>query len=125
MRKDNQLEAERAAAAMAQTWAGFSVGDGVLLSSDASKEVLTAYDDDGCVIQLDGVIEDLAAERCKVKVLLESQMAGTPVIGMTLWIERNDVSRTEGIHVWGPRSAKVHARKRRGETWGDSPFWAN
>ena len=120
-----RMEAERVAALMAENWAGFEVGDGVLLSADVSKQVLTAYDDEGCVIQLDGVIEDIEAERCKVRVLLESTMAGLAVIGTTLWVDRLDVSRTEGIHVWGHLSAKVHAKKRRGETWGESPFWAS
>ena len=125
MRIANEARAKREAAALAELWAGFSARDGVLLSTGASKEILSAYDDDGCIIQLDGVIEEITGERCRVRVLLESAMPGTPVIGMTLWVRRSDVSRTEGIHVWGQMSAKAHARKRRGGRWGESSYWAN
>jgi hypothetical protein len=125
MRLDKQAEAKREAAAFERNWAGLRVGDGVLLSATASQEFLTAYDDDGCVIQLDGVIDEIEVERCKVKVLLESTMAGLPAIAMTLWVAPQDVSKTEGVHVWGPFSAKVYAKQRKGETWGESPFWAD
>ena len=124
MRLEKQVEAKREAAAFERNWAGFEVGDGVLLSVDASKEILTAYDDEGCVIQLDGVIEVIEAERCKVRVLLESTMAGLPAIAMTLWVAPQDVSKTEGVHVWGPFSAKVYAKQRKGDAWGESPYWS-
>lgn len=99
-------------------------GDGVILPREVSKGILSVYDEDGCLICVDGVVERFDGDCAWVRVMLEGRL-GIEVMSMLVMVKVAKLKRVEGVSVWSQRMARVNAAKRKGRRYGEQPYWVN
>lgn len=108
---------------LAQMWAGIGVGDGVQLSRKESGEILQVRDSEGMQVELDGVVLGIEGEWATVRVMLMTGKGDMPVMSVSATVRGDELKRVEGVHVWSRLGAKRVAKERKGEVYGESPYW--
>lgn len=96
------------------------VGDSVLLNCADSARVLAVRDVDGCQIRLDGIVQSIEGEWCRVLIEIVDRGRGASAVMRT---RLKDIDLCAGVNVWSQITAKSVDRVRQTGS-EECDFWA-
>lgn len=102
---------------------GLRVGDAVKLSRNVSREILAAHDDEGCQIELDGVLHAIEGERGRVVVYLACKKLEQSRQSVSISARRREIERTVGVRVWSQKGARA-TKRQRDDTDARPAYWS-